>query len=183
MEHSILFTGHMLDKPGRATERFPVRKVGKARSEMKDQLDRIVKGSDDDFLGIAGGACGGDIVFHELCMELGIPTKIYLALSPGAYKTTSVGFAGKDWEDRFDRLLQKLPHEVLVQSGEMEPNEVWERTNDWMLQRALRNGGENMTLLALWDGKGGDGPGGTEHMIKIARGKNAEVVVIDINKV
>jgi hypothetical protein len=24
------------------------------------------------------------------------------------------------------------------------------------------------TLLALWDGKGGDGPGGTEHLVSVA---------------
>ena len=27
----------------------------------------------EELTGIAGGACGGDILFHEVCDELGIP--------------------------------------------------------------------------------------------------------------
>jgi len=44
------------------------------------------------------------------------------------------------------------------------------------------NGGINMTLIALWDGKGGDGPGGTGHMVKEAKSKGAQVIEIDINR-
>lgn len=180
MEHSIVFTGHMLDRPDRATERFPVAKLKKVTSKIRDDLSLIRKNTDDALVGIAGGACGGDIVFHELCPELGIPSRIYLAWSPEEYKKTSVSFAGKDWGERFDSLLQKLPYEVLVQPREKDSDSVWERTNKWMLHSALKNGGEQMTLLAMWDGKGGDGAGGTEHMTTIAQEKKAEVVVIDI---
>lgn len=180
MEHSILFTGHMLDQPDRPEERFPVSKLNKVTSTIKNQLSHLMQEADTPQIGIAGGACGGDIVFHERCMELGIPSRIYLALPPEEYKKTSVSFAGTDWEKRFDRLLQTLPYKVLVETGEKHSRSVWERANEWMLNSALKNGGEHMTLLALWDGKGGDGPGGTEHMIKTVRDKNAEVSIIDI---
>ena len=63
-----------------------------------------------------------------------------------------------------------------------EKSNVWERANIWMLNSALKNGGENMSLIALWDGKAGDGPGGAEHMIKVAKEQNAEIIIIDINK-
>jgi hypothetical protein len=33
---------------------------------------------------------------------------------------------------------------------------------------ALALGGTNTTLIALWDRKGGDGPGGTQHMVESA---------------
>ena len=39
-----------------------------------------------------------------------------------------------------------------------------DNANLWMLQTALDGGGAHMTLIALWDGKGGDGSGGTQHM-------------------
>jgi hypothetical protein len=131
--------------------------------------------------GIAGGACGGDIIFHELCAELGIPTEMYLALPVEEYKKKSVSFAGDDWEERFDKLKESLPVHILpkVKSNN---NSIWESTNLWMLDDALKDGGENMTLLALWDGKGGDGSGGTEHMVKIAKEQRSEVKIIDINK-
>ena len=37
-----------------------------------------------------------------------------------------------------------------------------------------------MTLIALWAGKGGDGPGGTEHMVKEAKEKGAKTVIISM---
>jgi predicted DNA-binding transcriptional regulator AlpA len=39
---------------------------------------------------VAGGASGGDILFHEVCGELGVPTRLYLALPPESYVTESV---------------------------------------------------------------------------------------------
>jgi hypothetical protein len=34
----------------------------------------------------------------------------------------------------------------------------------------------------LWDGNAGDGGGGTEHMIKVAREHGAKTKIIDIKK-
>jgi hypothetical protein len=58
---------------------------------------------------------------------------------------------------------------------------IWVRNNLWELNSALLNGGMNVTLIALWDLKGGDGPGGTEHMIKIAKERGAKTAIININ--
>ncbi len=60
---------------------------------------------------------------------------------------------------------------------------IWERNNLWELNSALVNGGMHMTLIALWDGKGGDGAGGTEHMVKEAGAKGAVVRVIGMGDV
>ena len=101
----------------------------------------------------------------------------------------SVQFAGPSWVDRFNKLYSKLPRQVLSQTKELpkwlrkkEDYTIWERNNLWELNNALVNGGINMTLIALWDGKGGDGPGGTEHMVKEAKSKGAQVIEIDINR-
>ncbi|MEA5405605.1 hypothetical protein VB776_21890 [Arcicella sp. DC2W] len=50
-----------------------------------------------------------------------------------------------------------------------------------MLEHSLEVEGKSMTLIALWDYKGGDGNGDTEHMIKIAEDKGAKIKIIDIN--
>jgi hypothetical protein len=48
------------------------------------------------------------------------------------------------------------------------------------LQEALARRPENFTLLALWDGTKGDGPGGTEHMIRIVRDRrDAATIILD----
>jgi len=79
-------------------------------------------------------------------------------------------------------LIKERPVYILSATSEDEKSNVWERANIWMLNSALKNGGENMTLLALWDGKAGDGGGGTEHMINVAREQNARVKIVEIEK-
>jgi len=133
--------------------------------------------------GIAGGACGGDILFHELCDEIGIISEMYLALPVDEYKKQSVSFAGPGWDVRFDRLAQKLPVHILpLEKNNNVQENLWAATNLWMLEHANEGEGKNMTLLALWDGKGGDGNGGTEHMINTAKTKGAKINIININK-
>ena len=43
-------------------------------------------------------------------------------------------------------------------------------------------GGLQMSMIALWDGKGGDGEGGTEHMVQQAQEGGGKTIMIDINK-
>lgn len=182
MKHFILFTGHMIDAPGRPAPRFPAAKEDKVRQEIKLRLLHQQLVATAPLQGIASGACGGDMLFHELCIELGIPSEIYLASSAEEFKQGSVSFAGKNWEDRFDALLKKLPYYELPPASEGATMNKYERTNEWMLEIALSEGGSNLTLIALWDGGGGDGKGGTKDMINMAKGKGAQVEIIDIKQ-
>lgn len=179
MNHSILFTGHMIDKKDRKEPRFPANKEIIVRTEILKHLIKVKDRTKNGLTGIAGGACGGDIIFHELCEDIGIPTEMYLALPIEEFKKSSVSFAGKEWDDRFDKLIKKIPVHILAneKTNNTEKN-IWEETNLWMLDQALQIEKENMTLIALWDGKGGDGNGGTEHMINKA--KDAKINIINI---
>jgi tetratricopeptide (TPR) repeat protein len=188
-DYYILFTGHMVDAPDRAQPRFPAGKEAAVRAAIRAQLQEITsKLTGKDVKGVAGAACGGDILFHECCQELGIKSTLYLALPRAQFLQTSVRFAGEEWVERFDTLYSKLPRKELAESNQL-PNwlknvkeySFWERNNNWMLQNALANGGENLTLIALWDGKSGDGPGGTRHLVTEARKQGGKTEVIDIN--
>lgn len=182
MQHTILFTGHMIDAPERKTPRFPASKEVSVKESIRKSLRKIKATRNNNLLGIAGAANGGDIIFHEVCDELGIPTEIYLALPEKEYINKSVNFAGQEWEFRFRNLLDRPLH-LLNRENKSIMGTVWERTNIWMLHNALANGGENMTLLALWDGKNGDGPGGTWHMVNVANKQNASTILLDIKKI
>jgi hypothetical protein len=182
MIYSILFTGHMVDAKGRENPRFPSIMEIAARSEIKNRLILRKEKMQGDLRGIASGACGGDILFHEVCSELGIATEVYLALPMEEFRKKSVSFAGDDWNKRFDLLLSRAPVHVLPPADKDESENVWERTNDWMLKIALKNGGDYMALIALWDGKGGDGEGGTAHMIKMSKQQDATVDIIDVTR-
>ena len=51
-----------------------------------------------------------------------------------------------------------------------------------MLLSALAGGADHVTLLVLWDGKAGDGPGGTQHMVNVASDAGATVRRIDTRR-
>jgi hypothetical protein len=100
------------------------------------------------------------------------------------FKKASVSFAGREWDIRFDKLYEKLPVHILPETkGKYVKENVWKRTNLWILHISLKNNGENMSLIALWDGQSGDRNGGTEHIVKTAKQQGARVNVININKI
>jgi len=42
---------------------------------------------------------------------------------------------------------------------------------------------DHMTLIALWDGRKGDSPGGTEHMVEAARERNARIDILETGEI
>jgi hypothetical protein len=55
----------------------------------------------------------------------------------------------------------------------------YERNNLWMLKSAMRFGGGKTAFIALWDGQGGDGPGGTKHLMDEVGRKTERVYWLD----
>ena len=185
----ILFTGHRIDSPNRPTARFPVAKEGQARAMIHDAVTNIKAKSDGKLLGISGGASGGDILFHEVCEELNIPSQMYLVLPKNDYIKASVADSGPGWVERFNRLYDKHKAKVLSDSDHLprwlrakKDYSIWQRSNLWMLHNALYISQEHLTLMALWNGSSGDGPGGTEDMVKRAVDRGATFIHLDTRK-
>jgi hypothetical protein len=186
----VLFTGHRIDATNRDKPRFPSDKEQVARQKIKDAVSEELNLPGGVAYGLAGGASGGDILFHEVCAELGIPTKLYLALPRDQFLVASVQSAGPNWVERFDRLQQQLPGRVLADSkklprwlSEKANYSVWQRNNLWLLHHAMAaGGGSNVCLIALWNGEAGDGPGGTADMVQKARERGAKTVILDAKK-
>lgn len=183
--HVILFTGHRVDNPGRNPPRFPEGKVSTAAAEIERAIDDVLQ-RHPHAIGVAGAASGGDILFHEKLRGRGVPTEVYLALPEDDYARESVNPSEGDWHDRFRKLIEASTPRVLQGSKELpdwlfdkkDSYAVWERCNLWMLSRAMVHGGANMTLLALWNGQSGDGPGGTKDMVERARQRGARVTLL-----
>jgi hypothetical protein len=183
-DHAILFTGHMIDAPARPHPRFPARAEPAAREAMLERLQQQLQTVAGRTVGIAGGASGGDLLFHEACQELGVETVLRLTLPTEQYIAASVAPAGPDWVRRFHALMERLrPSRIAVLSdsanlpawmGDRPGYDVWQRTNLWIVQDAIILA-RRRTLLALWDGKTGDGPGGTQHLIAAAPGYGIDV--------
>ena len=162
MPISLLFTGHMIDLPGRTEPRFPPSLEAAARSAIAAEIGKIK--ASDGARGFASLARGGDILFHEECRRRGYQTDIVLPFSPAEFIKTSVaGAQGGNWETRFwdvwnttsdaHREILNLP--VTAQS--------FADCNTQLVHRARQHG--QVHLIALWDGEGGGGPGGTGDMV------------------
>ena len=181
---TILFAGHRLDAEDRPAPRFPAEMEAQAGDAIRHAVADIVL-CHGRARGIAGGASGGDILFHEACGRLGIPSELYLPMGEDAFIAESVAPAGADWVQRFAALASRLPRvfyhpppESAAHHGQPARN-IWEQNNQWLLQQALSEGADNLTVLVLWDGHTGDGPGGTEDLVHAARLAGAEVVIVD----
>ena len=185
----LLFTGHRVDEASRAKPRFPARCEDIAREAIRKAVAAEVGANPSAVFAIAGGASGGDLLFHEACESLGVMRSLYLVIPRDEYVKASVAPAGTNWVARFNHQQANAGCRIYQQSEtlpawlqEKKDYGVWQRSNAWMLYNALALCGVNTTLIALWDGKGGDGPGGTQHMVESARDRGALTIILDTNQ-
>ncbi len=100
----VSFTGHMIDAPGRSTPRFPEGLEGDIKTAIKNTIR-----THHAQIGYSSLACGGDILFAEAMEEAGGEVNLFLPFDQYDFIETSIGFAGKQWVDRFHRLVEKFP--------------------------------------------------------------------------
>ena len=181
-QNVVLFSGHMIDAPDRKARRFPPDREPVAASAIAATLAKIGAAAGD--LAICGGACGGDLLFAEACLAKSMRLEIYIPLDEPEFLAHSVDFAGGNWHDRY--LAAKAKASLHVAPDELgalsERENPYERNNQWMLRAAGRFGGERMAFICLWNGQGGDGPGGAQHLMSEARKKTGRVYWLDSRK-
>ncbi len=190
LDRVFLFTGHRIDSAKREKPRFPAAQESVAREAIRAALADEKGMTHGSMLGISGGANGGDILFLEVCEELGIPTEMMLALPEEQFIEASVDADDKSWVRRFHAQTEKHPDVPVLAESPVLPKwlqfksnyDVWQRNNLWLVSEALCRAPEHLTLIALWDGASGDGPGGTEHMVSLAREGGARVIHLDTRK-
>jgi tetratricopeptide (TPR) repeat protein len=174
----VVFTGHMIDRPGRTSPRFPARLEKVVAAAIATELEELNAG-----FGFSGAACGSDILFLEAMMQRG-HINIVLPFAVDEFVKTSVSFTSAgNWTERFREVLQQAEN-VQIASG--APSEwggiVFEYANLLLLGLAqLRSRALDTELvgLAVWDGNPGDGPGGTEQTVKSWRKRGLKVAVIN----
>jgi hypothetical protein len=162
----FLFSGHMIDAPNRKVPRFPPEKEPLAEQAIHKLLAKLDAGS--EHLAICSGACGGDLLFAEVALLHGVPLEVYLPFDEATFVVESVDFAGANWHARFAAVIRAAAA-VHVMSRERGPlpegANPYEENNLWMLEAASRFGAERVEFVCLWNGQGGDGPGGSEHLL------------------
>ena len=182
----IVGTGHRIDPADRASPRFPNTPdcIAKAKSWLREKVEAEKAQTKGSISGMGGAASGTDLLFHEVCAELGISTKVVLPIPKEEYCRQCVADGGPDWVERFNRLVDAKPPIILSDSADLPawaksiPNYgVFQRGNIWMMEDALLRPTADVTLLALWSGQAGDGPGGTGDMVALAKAHGVKVCI------
>jgi len=178
----LLFSGHMIDAPGRKQPRFPADKELIARDAIVDTLTQAGAGPGD--LAICGAACGGDLIFAEACLARDMRLELYIPFDQPTFLANSVDFADANWHERFLAAKAKATLHVMPDElGPLQPGEEpYARNNMWMLESAARFGPEKIVFVCLWDGQGGDGPGGARHFMEEAARKTDRIYWLDTRR-
>jgi hypothetical protein len=175
----VLFCGHMIDAPGRASERFPARLEELVARAIAGELDAIGAGAGD--IGLCSAACGGDLLFASAALDRGVTLRVYLPFDEGTFIERSVATGGERWVALYRRVTQAtgciFADDVL---GPLAPgDDAFTRNNLLMLSDAESVRANVLRLLCVWDGKRGDGPGGTYDLVKAVEARHGEVRRID----
>ncbi len=139
-------------------------------------------------LAICGGACGGDILFAEACINLGATVKLCIPLPETELITRSVYIANTDWEERYNKLSNhpQVSKEYLQDYQEKLPEDisVFARNNLWIIDTAKKiTSSENLYALLVWDEKPtGDGPGGTSDFAHKIQEYGGHIAIINPTK-
>jgi hypothetical protein len=179
----FLFSGHMVDAPDRPQPRFPPAMEPLAAARIAEALEQLGAGPDD--IAFSQAAAGGDLLFLEACQARGVRARVLLPFSEAEFIKQSIVCStdGPAWRARFDAMKAKLDTRILVMPDELgaTPEHVnpYERCNLWLLDSAMAGGVDRVRLIVLWNGGGGDGPGGTAHMYEVVRRETGQVTWID----
>lgn len=179
----------MIDKPDRQAPRFPPACEANVANEIDARLTALGAGSSD--LGMTQGACGADLLFAETMLKRGAALQLHLPMAEEAFLKRSVDFRKAPssvpdrWRDRFIAVrLHPSVQTAFMPADHVAENSdgVFERCNLWMLERALSFGADKVRFICVWNGEGGDGPGGTEHMRKAVKQRGGTECWIDTRR-
>lgn len=176
----FVFTGHLMDAPGRAQPRFTPAMEPAAAARIGQALDAEGAGPPD--LGLTQGAAGGDLLFAEACVARGVPLRLLLPKAEPDFVAASLlpVLQGEQWLRRYQAVragLADLPQETASADAGPHSN-PYARCNLQMLDLAHALQPRAVCLIALWDGHEGKA-GGTAHMVELMRARGGRVVWID----
>lgn len=154
------------------------------RAWIKQQLEAEIQAAGtSNVYGIAGAGPGGDILFHEVCQEMGVESHMYAPYPNDAFVAQFVDPGGPEWVERFRKLASRQ-FSFLQPSTEMprwleapEGQTALHRCNSWMLAVA-RCASPEITLLAVCDENRNDSEAVLD-CVKKARRSGVKVVIAD----
>ena len=157
-----LFTGHMLDRPDRPAPRFP----GALEETVRDKIEACLERQDVQ-VGYSSLACGGDMLFAESVLKRGGEVHIFLPFDIEMFIKYSVRLVPQEGlVERFHHILDSAASvRILNEMGDPDDGAGYDFCNRVIAGAAILKSqflGMDIAPILLWDGKRGDGGGGTE---------------------
>ena len=179
----VVFTGHMVDRDDRTVPRFPSRLEPLVKDAIRECLSKLNAG-----FGYASGACGSDILFHEVMSERKGESHVILPYEKDRFIKDSVEIVqGSDWGKRLDKVIaQAIETQEVSKQHRMGSGVSYEFANR-MLQGLASVRAEQLETklvpVALWDGKSGTGVGGTGDTVERWRQLGLQVEIINLEEI
>lgn len=166
-----VFSGHMFDRPGRKNPRFPHQIEPQVRADIVKRLEQVKA-----LVGYSSLACGGDIIFAEALLHRGGEVNVVLPFKKEDFKRASVDIVeGTDWGKRFDHIIENAATvTVLSELGDANDGAAYDFCNQALSGLAILKSrflGMDVVPIVVWDGKMGDGRGGTQTFVEYWRTK------------
>jgi len=179
----VIFVGHMIDQPGRTVPRFPPRIEPVVKDAIREYLQKVNAG-----FGYASAACGSDILLHEVIQEMKGDSFVILPYQKERFVRECVRIIpGSDWGERFEKTIaQAIDTQEVSKEPEMSNLVSYEFSNLMLHGLASIRAQQletKLVPLAVWDGREGDGAGGTAATVKRWQLKGLQVEVIDLAKI
>ncbi|MCX7556080.1 TRAFs-binding domain-containing protein [Xanthomonadaceae bacterium JHOS43] len=161
----VVFTGHMVDAPGRAVPRLPEAALDALAQKLATRLEALNAG-----IGYCSAACGADILFIEGMLARGAEVHVTLPFAREDFVATSVAYAGPAWVRRFERALARVASVGYgVREHYLGDESLYAYAGRLMQGAALLRGQQlesEPMLLAVLDNGSERLPGGTRDLLE-----------------
>jgi hypothetical protein len=161
-----MFTGHMIDKPGRPVPRLPASLEDALRAAVRQQVERV-----GSVAAYGSAACGSDILYLEALRAAGVETHVVLPFAPEEFLRSSVNCGAGDWGPRFERALAAADSVTVASDhcarGSTAPYEYANLIVSGMARLRAKVLGSELVGLAIWDGQDAGGAGGAASLVRL----------------
>jgi len=178
----VVFAGHMIDRPDRQIPRFPPQIEQAVKNAVRERLKELNAG-----FAYASAACGSDILFHEAMLEAKGETHVVLPYEKERFIRDCVDIIpGGDWVKRCERVtaqaaeLQEISKHCTTHSVSYE---FANRILHGLASMRAEQLETKFVPLAVWDGRSGEGLGGTGGTVQRWRKLGLEVEIIDLSEI
>jgi len=177
----LIYTGHMIDNPGRESARFPAVLESFVGEQIRERIEKI-----RPVAAYGSAACGADILCLEAVLEQGGETHVVLPFPAEEFLQTSVCIGEEgNWRERFERIMESAEsitiasdHQATGSTATFEYANLLLTGMGQLRRRAL---GTSLVGLAVWDGERGDGAGGTGSAVGIWQDRDLHIEHIGVS--